>query len=664
MKYLKPILIFIVTSGLVLGTMASVATAACLPGYSGGTGICGSATSGYYLQVVTSTPTSITWTTAAAATSPSSSQWTTTSTGIFYNGGNVGIGTTAPATKLDVNGDITDENLISSPFLATNGTGKLIAVTTSTLKGYTDTFGYATSTGLASYNVTSTNPFISVSTTTTSASLTFSSSSLGLGTAAYTASTQYAPSSTISSQWTSTSTGIFYTGGNVGIGTVSPGQKLDVSGNINVNTNGTAALISTFKPASTTGDNIFIGGGGQSSVYDGTNAYTGSYNTAVGINALQSNTTGNYNTANGMNALFSDTTGNNNTANGVQALYFNTTGYSNTANGLNALYFNTTGNYNTANGMSALFSNTTGNYNTANGMNAGSYIADGVTANQTSNNSVYEGYNAMAQASGDTNEIVIGESAKGNGSNTVTLGNTSIVKTILQGNVGIGTTGPNTKLDVNGDITDRNLISSPFLATNASGTLIAGTVLGTANGGTATTTALGSNAFNSTAYLPLTGGTLSGFLIAVTPGYSTSLSVQNNSTDTIPFNGPALMVLQNNANATGTIAAIQNNNATGGVSAGIYFTNTNQANAYGTIRFATRGAMNGFDSNVMAIVDGNVGIGQAAPATALDVNGDITDEKASGYTGRIVCYTSTGKLGNMTQAALLAGAGSATCNAN
>ncbi len=94
--------------------------------------------------------------------------------------GNVGIGMAAPATKLDVNGDITDENIISSPFLATNGTGKLIAVTTATLRGYTDSFGYATSSaGLSSYNVTSANPFISVSTTTTSAALTFSTSSFG-----------------------------------------------------------------------------------------------------------------------------------------------------------------------------------------------------------------------------------------------------------------------------------------------------------------------------------------------------------------------------------------------------------------------------------------------------------------------------------------------------
>ncbi|PJB48267.1 hypothetical protein CO104_01630, partial [Candidatus Collierbacteria bacterium CG_4_9_14_3_um_filter_43_16] len=40
--------------------------------------------------------------------------------------------------------------------------------------------------------------------------------------------------------------------------------------------------------------------------------------------------------------------------------------------------------------------------------------------------------------------------AIGNGSNSVTLGNTSITKTILNGNVGIGTTGPGAKLHIDG----------------------------------------------------------------------------------------------------------------------------------------------------------------------------------------------------------------------
>jgi hypothetical protein len=73
----------------------------------------------------------------------------------------------------------------------------------------------------------------------------------------------------------------------------------------------------------------------------------------------------------------------------------------------------------------------------------------------------------------------------------------------ILGNVGIGTTNPSSTLDVNGDITDRNVTSSPFLATSATGKLQAGTVLGTANGGTATTTALGTNAFTNTSYLPI-----------------------------------------------------------------------------------------------------------------------------------------------------------------
>ena len=121
----------------------------------------------------------------------------------------------------------------------------------------------------------------------------------------------------------------------------------------------------------------------------------------------------------------------------------------------------------------AVASLSTGQYNTADGYQAGRFISGGVGLNETSTYSTYIGYNAYPLASGDTNETVIGNGAVGSGSNTVTLGGTGTTGTIIPyGNVGIGTTAPNTALDVNGDITDRNVTSSPFLATNASGTII------------------------------------------------------------------------------------------------------------------------------------------------------------------------------------------------
>ena len=84
----------------------------------------------------------------------------------------------------------------------------------------------------------------------------------------------------------------------------------------------------------------------------------------------------------------------------------------------------------------------TGLYNTANGYQAGVYIADGVTPNQTSSNSVYEGFQAHPLASGDTNETVIGNTAIGHGSNTTTLGNTATVGTWLNGTQHITATAP------------------------------------------------------------------------------------------------------------------------------------------------------------------------------------------------------------------------------
>ena len=95
------------------------------------------------------------------------------------------------------------------------------------------------------------------------------------------------------------------------------------------------------------------------------NSEVGSSQTALGFQALFSNTQGFNNTATGYQALFNNTLGWDNTAIGNRALYNNTGGFDNTAIGISALISNTGGFFNTAIGTHALAENTTGNDNTA-----------------------------------------------------------------------------------------------------------------------------------------------------------------------------------------------------------------------------------------------------------------------------------------------------------
>jgi hypothetical protein len=181
---------------------------------------------------------------------------------------------------------------------------------------------------------------------------------------------------------------------------------------------------------------------------------TGYSNTANGVYSLYSNTTGNYNTANGFYSLYSNTTGFNNTANGYASLYYNTTGYYNTANGVYSLYSNTTGNYNTANGFYSLYSNTTGFNNTANGVNAGRTLITG-------NSNTFFGYGAGYNASQKTdavNSMALGNGAFTTADNQVVIGNTSVTQTLLNGNVGIGITAPTAKLHIVGSADTQQLI--------------------------------------------------------------------------------------------------------------------------------------------------------------------------------------------------------------
>jgi hypothetical protein len=204
----------------------------------------------------------------------------------------------------------------------------------------------------------------------------------------------------------------------------------------------------------------------------GRGAGNSSDNTAVGNTALNANTTGLYNTAVGFSALALNTTSNNNTALGYAALLL-TTGASNTAVGVTALQANTTGTNNTAIGSVALTALSTGSSNIAFGRNAGRYITDGVTTLTNSNTSIFLGTDTKALANSQTNQIVIGDSAIGLGSNSVVLGNDSITRTALKGSVSIGTTGSiSSTLHVKGAGATSGTTALRVENTNASASLV------------------------------------------------------------------------------------------------------------------------------------------------------------------------------------------------
>ena len=116
-------------------------------------------------------------------------------------------------------------------------------------------------------------------------------------------------------------------------------------------------FIHNYSPPGANGYNTFVGINSGNFTMTAPNSVYSSYNTALGVASLSSNTMGSGNTTIGVYSLYSNTTGFDNTAVGLASLYSNTTGEYNTAIGVFSLYSNTTGNYNTAIGKQSLTSN-------------------------------------------------------------------------------------------------------------------------------------------------------------------------------------------------------------------------------------------------------------------------------------------------------------------
>ena len=225
----------------------------------------------------------------------------------------------------------------------------------------------------------------------------------------------------------------------------------------------------------------------------------GNFNTAEGLQALQTNNTGTLNTANGFSALINNTNGSFNTASGASALSGNTAGSRNTANGYSALVSNTTGSNNTASGVSALAGNITGMGNTAEGYSA-------LQANTVGSTNTALGYLAGSSITGNYN-IDIGNSGVAAESGIIRIGDTNYQTTAyIAGINGTALTGGNpVYVDANGKLgasSSASTITSPSTFAGAiSATNANNTFYGTYNGNGSALTNL--NAANITGTIPL-----------------------------------------------------------------------------------------------------------------------------------------------------------------
>jgi hypothetical protein len=344
-------------------------------------------------------------------------------------------------------------------------------------------------------------------------------------------------------------------------------------------------------------------------------------NTAVGANALAANTTNSSNTAVGANTLTVNTAGNNNTALGTNALKVYTEGYSvaiganalfnsvtgnNTAVGADALTNTTAGGGNTAVGLSALLVNTVSNNNTAIG--SGALLSYNRTVDTNGYNTVIGYQSGALITTGSKNTIIGRYNGNQDGLDIRTADNHIVLsdgdgnpRQVINasGNVGIGTSSPGAKLDVNG------------------GALIQGLTIGRGAGAVAANTAVGASAL--AANISGNNNTANGSyaLFANTTG--------NNNT----ANGAAAL----SSNLTGS-----GNTATGTQAlSGSFFGDNNTANGYQALYLNFYG--NGNTANgAYALYNNDGSVNTATGIFALFSNTSGTNNIATGY---IALYSNT-----------------------
>jgi hypothetical protein len=266
-----------------------------------------------------------------------------------------------------------------------------------------------------------------------------------------------------------------------------------------------------------------------------------------------------------------------------------------TAVGVGSLQNNTTGDNSTAVGVGALFGNATGSNLVGFGVGAGRFIADGVTDLTASSNSCFIGASTKGTQNA-TNENVFGFNATGNGSNTMSFGNSNITNTYLRGVISTNSTTTSTS-------TTTGAICAASLG--ITGAIFAGSLNGNGSGLTSLNASNISTGTLSAArlpdtYLPLAGGTVTG-----ATNFSLGLSVRSQG-----FAPLQLINLGKTEAGLSTSYAFYNMKST-------------DAGGLGLDCFSIYTYTNGNVKSVPFVIldNDNVGIGTTSPSQKLDVNG-------------------------------------------